>query len=300
MCNNEKYVVALGTFDGLHKGHEAVLNSALGIKGLIPVAVTFNEPPKRQVTGKFVPMLMSAEDKNERLRQMGFKEVFVLDYNEVHDLSPKAFLDMLFDKYDIKAAVCGFDYRFGKGGEGNAAFLSAYCNDVGAQAVVCPVTSVSGQVVSSTLIRELISNGNVSFANLLLGRPFSFKTTVEHGDGRGHTLGFPTLNQPLDENLAQPKFGVYASIVAVDDKEFPSVTNIGIRPTFVLKKPLSETYIFDFNGDLYGKQVAVKLLNYIRPEERFNSAEELKKKIQEDKEIAKKEFLTYKNFKQEA
>lgn len=299
MCS-KKYVVALGTFDGLHKGHEAVLNSALSIEGLIPIAVTFNEPPKRKVTGSFVPMLMSAEDKNSLLIEKGFKEVFVLDYDEVHDLSPKEFLDMLFSRYDIKAAVCGFNYRFGKGGEGDAAFLSAYCSEHGAEAVICPVTSISGQIVSSTLIRELIANGDISFANLLLGRPFSFKTMVEHGDGRGHLLGFPTINQQLDENLAEPKFGVYASIVSVDENEYPAVTNIGIRPTFVLKKPLSETYILDFDGDLYGKDVTVKLLNYIRTEQRFNSVEELKTKIDEDKETAKKEFLVYKNFKQEA
>ncbi len=285
------YAIALGTFDGLHKGHLAVLNAALRFSELIPVAVTFDEPPKRSIAGD-VPMLMPAEEKNARLRQMGFKEIFVLKYGELHDMSPEAFLNMLFERYDVKVMVCGFNHRFGKDGKGDAALLSDYCHAHGAEAVVVPATEISGQTVSSTLIRELIRDGNMSFANMLLDRPFQFANEVVHGDERGRTIGFPTVNIPLDERLAVPKFGVYASAVTVDGRDYPAVTNIGIRPTFVLKKPLSETYIEDFSGDLYGKTVTVKLLDYLREEIRFDGLEQLKTAIENDKENAVKLFKT--------
>lgn len=284
------YVIALGTFDGLHKGHQAVLNAALSFKDLTPVAVTFPEPPKRRTQSTFVPMLLSVQKKNEMLKTMGFSEIFVLDYDEVHDIEPSDFLDMLFGKYEVKAVVCGFNYRFGKGGQGDAALLSHYCSEHGAEAVVVPATTVSGQTVSSSLIRELIANGDISFANTLLGRPFSFDSEVIHGEERGRTMGFPTINQQLDEQLATPAFGVYATAVTIDGKDYPGVTNIGIRPTFLLKKPLCETYIIGFEGDLYSKTITIKLLSFMREEQRFQSLEELVYAIENDKEKAVKAF----------
>lgn len=284
------HVIVLGTFDGLHKGHAAVLNAALNFENLIPVAVTFNEPPKRKTQGAFVPMLCRAERKNEMLKSMGFSEIFVLDYDEVHNLEPIEFLNMLFEKYDVKATVCGFNYRFGKGGSGDAALMSHYCSEHGAESVVVPATTVSGQTVSSSLIRELIAKGDISFANMLLGHPFAFESEVLHGEERGRTMGFPTINQRLDEELVVPKFGVYASAVTVAGKDYPAVTNIGIRPTFILKKPLCETYIIDFDGDLYGQNITLKLLDYMREEEKFDSLEELAYAIENDKEKAVKAF----------
>ncbi len=288
---NEKPTVAVfGTFDGLHKGHAAVLNAALSFKGLMPVAVTFPEPPKRKTQNAFVPMLMTTESKFQILKSMGFSEIFVLDYDEVHDLEPTEFLDLLFSKYNIKAVVCGFNYRFGKEAKGDAALMSQYCFEHGAEAVVVPATTVSGQTVSSSLIRELILNGNISFANILLDRPYSFEGEVVHGEQRGRTMGFPTINQQLDEQLVTPKFGVYASAVVVDGESYPAITNIGIRPTFLLKKPLSETYIIDYEGDLYGKIVTVKLLDYMREELRFENLNELRSAIEIDQEKALKAF----------
>ena len=284
------HVIGLGTFDGLHKGHQSVLNAALNFKDLIPVAVTFPEPPKRRTQSTFVPMLLSAAEKNEMLECMGFSEIFVLDYDEVHDFEPTDFLNMLFERYEVKAVVCGFNYRFGKGGQGDAALLSHYCSEHGAEAVVVPATTVSGQTVSSSLIRELISNGDIAFANTLLGRPFSFKAEVIHGEERGRKMGFPTINQQLDDQLATPRFGVYATAVTIDGKDYPGVTNIGIRPTFLLQKPLCETYIIGFEGDLYGRSVALKLLSFMREEQRFDSLEELAYAIESDKEKAIKAF----------
>ena len=283
---NNGVVVALGTFDGLHRGHMSVLNAALSFNSLTPVAVTFLEPPKRKTTDEFVPMLLSPEEKLYRLRKMGFEDIFVLDYDEVHDLSSISFLDMLFQKFNVKAVVCGFNYRFGKGGQGDALTLSDYCRQHNAEAVIVPDFAVSGQTVSSSRIRKLIKNGDVSFANMLLGYSYSFTNEVIHGEERGRKMGFPTVNIPLDENLVLPKFGVYASSVVVGGKSYAAVTNIGIRPTFLLKKPLSETYIIDFDGDIYGETVTVELLKYIREEKCFDGLNSLKQAIEEDKKIS--------------
>lgn len=282
--------VALGTFDGLHIGHKAVLSAALKFTDCDAVAVTFGEPPKRHTSGEFVPMLMTAEEKNRALREMGFSAVDVLDYDKVRDIPARDFLDMLFEKYDIKAVTCGFNYRFGAGGSGDAALLTAYCHEHKAEAVVCPASTVSGQTVSSTLIRELISDGKIPFANTLLGRHFSISGKVIHGDARGRTIGFPTVNQLLDPEIVTPLFGVYATAVTVGGRMYPAVTNIGIRPTFLLQKPMSETNIIGFEGDLYGDDIRVELLSFLRPETRFDGMDQLKAAIANDAEAAKAAF----------
>lgn len=296
MSENKKCAaIALGTFDGLHIGHKAVLSAALSLSNDNAVAVTFDEPPRRYTSGEFIPMLMSADEKNRKLLEMGFSAVDVLDYKEVHDIPAEKFLDILFLKYNVKAVACGFNYRFGAGGAGDAAMLTAYCHEKGAEAVVCPATVIQGQTVSSTLIRELIADGKISFANTLLGRNFAISGKVVHGDARGRTIGFPTVNQMLDGNIVTPKFGVYSAAVTVCGKRYPAVTNIGIRPTFVLKKPMSETNIIGFDGDLYGDSISVELLSYIRPETRFDGLESLKNAIMHDAETAKSVFFAGEN-----
>lgn len=288
--SEQKSVAVFGTFDGLHKGHRAVLNAALAFSELNPVAITFREPPKRYTSDNCTPMLMTFERKRQTLFELGFKTIEVLDFEAIKDMAAEEFLDEMFQKFNIKVAVCGFNYRFGKGAEGNAEFLSSYCHSHNAEAVICPGTLFSGQIISSTLIRSLITDGNIAFANTLLGSEFSFKTEVIHGDHRGRTLGFPTVNQQLDPDLAVPKFGVYATAVDVDGKYYPAVTNIGLRPTFKLKNPLSETYIIGFDGDLYGKSIEIRLLDYLREEMRFTSAEALTSAILSDSKAAEKCF----------
>lgn len=289
MAEVKESVIALGTFDGLHKGHLSVLNCALNFKNLRPVAVTFPEPPRRRLTGEDIGMLMTSDEKNEKLRAMGF-EIKELDYEKIHDLTAEEYLDRLFKELNVKAAVCGFNHRFGKGGLGDAEFLSSYCHARGAEAVVCPNLIISGQEVSSSSIRELISKGNISLANHLMGRYFSFESEVYHGEKRGRDLGFPTINQALAKGLVVPKYGVYATAVTVDEKQYAGVTNIGIRPMFELAAPQSETYICDFSQDIYGKTVNIKLLKYLREEKRFDSVEDLKQAIAANVLEAKQEF----------
>ena len=281
-------VVALGTFDGLHKGHLSVLNSALAFEGLKPVAVTFPEPPKR-LQNREIGMLMTSEEKNSWLKKMGF-EIKELKYDAVCDMSPTEYLEKLFRELSVKAAVCGADHRFGKNGAGNAATLKAFCEANGVKAVICPDLKVDNMAVSSSRIREFLKNGELEEVLLLLGRPFSFKTEVVHGEQRGRTIGFPTANQRLPKELVVPKLGVYATAVEVDGKKYAGVTNIGIRPMFQLKEPQSETYICDCSADIYGKTVEITLLQYLREEGHFGSLEGLKAAIAEDTKKAKEIF----------
>lgn len=283
-------VAVFGTFDGLHKGHRAVLSSALAFSELEPIAITFDVPPKRFVSSDFVPMLMTSDRKKKMFAELGFKTVEVLDFEKIREMTAEEFLDEMFNKFNIKVAVCGFNYHFGKNAEGNAEYLTSYCHSHGAEAVVCPGTLFSGQIVSSTFIRNLISEGQIAFANTLLESRFSFCTEVVHGEERGRTLGFPTINQELDGDLVVPKYGVYATSVNIDGVKYPAVTNIGLRPTFLLKKPISETYIIGFEGDLYGKMLEVELIDYIREEMRFTSADHFKLTLSSDCEKSLKLF----------
>ncbi len=285
MCGG--YAAALGTFDGVHIGHRGVLEQALQ-SGLCPVAVSFRLPPKGQM-GESAPLLMLPEEKERVLRQMGFKEQMYLDFAAVRDLSPGAFLDGLFATYPIKTVCCGFNYRFGKNGAGDVAFLQEYCRAKGAELWVCDGVQVQGQTVSSTQIRQLIAQGDMPKAAEMLGRNYSISGPVVHGDARGRTIGFPTVNQAIHPALVTPKFGVYAARCRIKGQTYTAVTNIGLRPTFQLDQPMAETYICGFTGDLYGQNLTVELLRFLRPEKRFGSLEELQSAIAADAAAARQE-----------
>ena len=293
--------VALGYFDGIHIGHRAVLNKALSEaqeKDLVPVVMLFDIHPRKLVSGNVPPMLMSEAQKREALLEMGFK---VVDFNfrESVNLSPEEFAEtILLKELGAKFVSCGYDYRYGKGGKGNAETLRETLGKKGVEVFTVPAVDLKGEVVSSTKIRQLISEGEVEKGNRMLGKEFSYHILVEKGDGIGHTIGTPTINQYFPEDFIVPKYGVYASRVKVEGKFYPSVTNVGIRPTVGGTSLRSETCIFDFSGDLYGKKVEVFLIKYIRGEKKFSSVEELKKAIGNDIENARKIYEeVYKNEK---
>ncbi len=269
--------VALGAFDGVHTGHTAVLKNAVD-SGYTPVAVSFSSPTKS------AGFITSEKEKYDDLKELGFKEVKLLDFGSVKDIPPQDFLQKLLAAYDVKMICCGFDYRFGKGAAGNVETLGRYCAENGIELSVTPPVTAYGEIVSSTEIRKMIENGEVEKANTLTLKPFGFSGEVIHGDARGRTIGFPTVNQPLPVGMVSPKFGVYASRIMFDGETYNSVTNIGIRPTFLLNTPIAETYIGDFSGDVYGKTVRLELLRFIRPEKKFSSLQELKDAIEHDKD----------------
>lgn len=282
--------VALGYFDGIHLGHKAVLGKALREakeKGLTPVVMLFDIHPRKLLTGSIPPMLLSEERKRVLLKEMGF-EIFDFDFRKAMNYSPEEFVEkILLRELNAKAVVCGYDYRYGKGGKGSAETLRDELEPKNIGVYALSPVYLGDEAVSSTKIRQLISDGEIERANSMLGDYFTYGFTVERGDGIGHKMGFPTINQFFPEDFIIPKYGVYASRVNLDGKHYSAVTNVGIRPTVSGESLRSETCIFDFEGDLYGKNVEVSLLNFLREEKKFASLEELKEAVNKDIEKAK-------------
>lgn len=282
--NAKRTAVALGNFDGMHVGHMAVLEAAKSFEseGLIPVAVLFDEHSLKAITGKAPAMLMTVMERNLIIKENGFR-IETLVFNEIRDLSPSDFVEkILVGRLGAAAVCCGYNYRFGKDASGTAQTMCEICGKLGLQCKVSGEVDVDCCAVSSTKIRGFIENGEIEKANKMLGRPFGFSARVIDGDKRGRVLGFPTINQIIPEELAMPKFGVYQSVVTVDGEKFKGVTNVGRRPTVGTEKILSETHILDFDRDIYGENVDVRLIKFIRPEKKFSSFDELARQIKSD------------------
>ena len=197
-------------------------------------------------------------------------------------MSPEEFLEFLKEKYDPKYISCGFNYRFGKMGQGDTYLLKKFCADNGIELKIAEPVKVGDDIVSSTFIRNLLSNGDVGTASSLLSESFSFTATVIEGDKRGRTIGFPTINQRYPEELVKLRFGVYKTKIEIDNNVFYGITDIGIRPTYKSDYVISETFIKDFSGDLYGKTLRIIPIKFLRDEKKFSSLEELKRQIEFD------------------
>ncbi len=296
MTNNSvktEYAIALGFFDGLHLAHGCVLKKTLETAktgGFAPAVLLFDEHPRDVLSGGRVPSLLQREKRDEMLREMGFTLLFV-SFKEIRDMSyGEFFREILCDKFRAGALVCGYNYSFGKNAEGNTEVLGKLCENKGITLGICPEYKINGQTVSSSLIRKAVENGEIERANEMLGFPYGFTASVFTGDQRGRLLGAPTINQYLPEGLIVPKFGVYASRVYFDGKEYIGVTNIGSRPTFGQGSVRSETYIVGFSGDLYGRDVRVEIYSFIRDEKKFPDGDTLKAQIADDVESAKRHF----------
>ncbi len=273
-----KNAIALGTFDGVHIAHRQVLSLPCGYKR---IAVTFLKPPKMFFEDK-QELIMTYTQKAEVLKSLGYDEVCPLDFESVKDTPPSEFLEFLYNKYNPSFISCGFNYHFGKNGKGDTEVLKAFCDEKGIELNICPPVMQGEKTVSSSFIRQLLKDGQIQKANDLLVAPFSFFAEVLQGDKRGRTIGFPTINQKYPEDLVKLKFGVYKTKVSFDGMEYYGITNIGLRPTFETDYVISETYIKDFSGDLYGKNVKIEVLEFLREEKKFSSLEELKEQIDKD------------------
>lgn len=273
-----KTAIVLGTFDGLHAGHRAVIEKAAGFFG---IAVTFDIPPKSILTGE-PQLLILPDDREKRLKKLGISEVEMQSFNEVKDVRADDYLNILKQKYNPSKIVCGFNYRFGRGAEGDTKLLAEFCHNNSIEFICVPPVKKDGITVSSTNIRNLIREGKMEEAASQIYGGFSFTAPVLHGDARGRTLGFPTANQIYPEGLVKAKRGVYISRVTVDGKEYKAITNLGIRPTYQTDTVGCETFIKGFSGDIYGCDMKTELLYFIREERKFSSAEELKNAILND------------------
>lgn len=281
-----KTVVALGFFDGVHIAHQKIIQSAVDFAndaGLTPVALTFDKSPVEILTDLPPRYITNNEEKTQLIEKLGAETEFLAADKELLSMTPEEFVrDILISKLGTRHAVCGYNYRFGKNGSGDTATLIALGEKYGFSVCVCDKVSAFGEDVSSSRIRELIADGNISLANKLLGHNFSVKGMVTEGKHLGQKLGFPTANVFFPENSATPLCGVYQTMVTVNDNKFPAITNVGINPTVGGEKMRSETYIPDFSEDIYGEEIKIEFIDFIRKETKFESVELLKKQINKD------------------
>ena len=283
---NGGLAVALGTFDGFHIGHKMVIDKIRASEK--SAVLLFNEHPQKVLTKKSPGELITETTKKELLKSWGVEPI-TIKFGEIMSLSYEEFFyEILLKKIGATALSCGFNYRFGAKALGNTENLKELCKKEGVELFVSEAVEFSGEPVSSTRIRNLIKQGDIESANAMLGRAFSYDFLVVHGDARGRTIDSPTINQFFTDDFIVPQYGVYASYSIIDGKKYPSVTNIGVRPTIEgYSKERSETNIVGFDGDLYDKNISVHLLKKIREEMKFSNLEELRTQIANDREVSK-------------
>ncbi|MGE3173996.1 MAG: riboflavin biosynthesis protein RibF [Planctomycetota bacterium] len=281
-------VVAVGVFDGVHLGHQRLLHELLemasDLQG-VPTAITFRNHPDQVLHGAAPPLLVSVPHRLRLLRRAGVLRLVLLDFEpRLQQLSAREFAeDLLVRRLRTKGLLLGYDSALGKDREGTPERFAALGRELGFAVRTGQTFAVDGGTVSSTAIRNAIAAGDLQQAQRLLGRPPSAFGEVLHGDGRGRPLGFPTANV-VPQSAVLPPHGVYAVEAIVDGRAIAGVANLGVRPTFADADhtPVLEVHLFDFEGDLYGRDIEVAFIAYLRPERRFASADELRAQIARD------------------
>ncbi|WP_373323191.1 bifunctional riboflavin kinase/FAD synthetase [Paenibacillus polysaccharolyticus] len=281
-------VLAIGQFDGLHLGHASVILSAVRIareSDMKAAVMTFHPHPKEVMRkGDYEGYLTPLRDKEEILAGMGVDILYVVEFNEsFSQLSPEQFVHELLLPLQTRTAVVGFDFRFGHKGAGDEQMLRAL-GDGEMTVETVPPFLLGGEKVSSSLIRALLKRGEMGEASQWLGRPYSVRGTVIHGEKRGRTIGFPTANLELTDHYVTPAKGVYAVRVNVGDQELTGVMNLGVKPTFHENgmRPTYEVHLLNFDGQIYDQELKVELVHYIRNERKFDSIDALIAQIRED------------------
>lgn len=269
----ERTIYALGFFDGVHLGHQALLAACRALAkttGAQKGVVTFADHPDALVSGKAPRLITSGADRKRLLQHFGMDTVVELPFDTAMMTMPwQDFFQLLREKYNAAGLVCGADFRFGSRGAGNAALLAEKCRVEGIPCEVVPQQLLDETVVSSTHIRGLLEAGNLEQANRFLGHPHILTGTVVTGRKLGRTMGTPTANLSVDPQLQLPGQGVYACRATVDGQTYPAVTNIGSRPTVGGHHVTVEPWLLDFTGDLYGKELTLTFYAYLRPEQKF-------------------------------
>ena len=283
-----KAIYALGFFDGVHKGHQALLKECETLSkhtGSIPCVVTFDTHPQALVRGVAPMLINTPHDRRCLLEQFGMKKVETLHFSEqTRNMPWQDFFRYLTEDLQAAGLVCGNDFRFGRKGEGNANLLQSACKAHGIPCVVVPEQTIDDIRISSTYIRELLESGQMEKAVEFLGHPHILTGTVVSGRKLGRTIGIPTANLIIPEGLVVPAFGVYACKTMIDGKEHLAVTNIGTRPTVGGHRVTVEPWILDFDGDLYGKELTLQFYAFLRPEQKFDSLAQLKAEIEKNAE----------------
>lgn len=290
-------VIALGNFDGFHRGHQAVVGRAVqrAFHERRPAIVaTFDPHPVRFFKPDLPPFrLTSLDQRQEMFAHAGADAMLVFDFNaELASTSPEGFVDILTDRIGASGIVTGDDFTFGKDRAGNVETLAHLASERGILAEAVKPVSEAGGRVSSRSIRKALIGGDLAGATNLLTRPYAIAGTIERGDGRGRELGYPTANMSLGD-YQRPLYGIYAVTARLPDgRELPGVASLGTRPTFNPPQELLETYIFDFDEDLYGQPIEVALHHYLRPEAKFEDLDALVTQMREDEAEARTYFST--------
>ena len=285
--------IALGLFDGVHIGHRGVLGKALQNRELSPCVFTYTISDSIPQIKKMYMTLTSDEQKCRILEQMGFELIVMPDFETFKGLEPEEFVEeMLINKMGARELTCGYDFTFGKMGKGTTTQLRQIAARHGVKVNVLNPINLDGEAVSSTRIRQAILAGQMDQASRMLGRRFSIRLKVQHGNQIGRLMDFPTINQVFPRHHIVPRYGVYSTVVNIDGKLYGGVTNVGVKPTVGSDEPLAETYIIDFHGDLYGKMVEVYFFRFVRPEVKFASIDQLKTQIAHDKDSVMQEVAS--------
>ena len=294
---NEKRVIALGFFDGVHIGHAALLKKTKQRAeelGAMPSVLSFDVHPDTLVFHKEVPLINSAIGRAEIIRRcFGIQNVVFIHFNQhVMRMPWQEFLRSLVEELQVCHIVVGHDFCFGYRGEGTAERLKSYCAENGLGCDVIPPVLLDGQIVSSTHIRELIRNGQIEEANRWLGHPHTLSDTVHSGYHLGRKLGSPTINMFFPDGVLVPRHGVYAAKVFLENgQSYIAVTNVGVRPTVSEDNRVSvESHLLDYSGNLYGRQARLEFYSFMRDEIKFDSFEALSEQIRLDAENARAYF----------
>lgn len=282
-------VIALGNFDGFHRGHQAVAGEAIAwakAEGRPSIIATFDPHPVRFFRPEVPPFrLTTLEQRQELYLAAGATAMLVFHFDaELAGTSAEDFIQrILIDRFGAHGVVTGGDFTFGKGAKGNVELLRTLGGELGLKSLVVEAVTAGEEVVSSSRIRQALRDGDPQLAAQLLTRPFAIRGIVEHGDKRGRTIGYPTANVTID-NYLRPKYGIYAVTgrLLATGQVLHGAANIGIRPQFEPPKELLEPYFFDFSGDLYGQEIEVAFHHFLRGEAKFDSLEALIEQMDKD------------------
>lgn len=280
-------LLTIGVFDGVHLGHKYLISQLVefaGTRDLLPGVVTFRQHPQEVLFPQTkLPFLTDLEERSRLLEKEGVALVVPLSFTrEWAELGARRFVELLMKHLRMRGLVIGADFALGRGREGDTEALRLLGREMSFSVDVVPAVKLNGEVVSSTVIRQALAEGDMAKVRRMVGRDFSLHGRVVTGVGRGAGMGIPTANLDIDPEHAIPLDGVYATRAYIDGRSYHSMTNIGRNPTFGNSERGVEVYIIDYSGDLYGREVRIDIVERLRDEERFSSAEELKKQIAED------------------
>lgn len=286
-------VAAIGNFDGVHLGHKKILQFLVEEskkQDLLSLVLTFSPHPEKFFGKKPVKMIQTLDQRLDEIQKNDVGMAFVLPFSEkIAGLSSRDFLQkIMMDTARAREIIVGENFRFGKNREGNVRVLKRLAPICRFNIYSIPAEKKDGRIVSSSLIRTLLQNGEVEKASVLLGRPYEIKGTVTKGHSRGKNLGFPTANISTENEIIPP--GVFITHAVIADKKQPALTNVGTCPTFEQRETNIESYLLDFTGDLYGQELKIQFLKKLRDEVKFDTPEQLAEQIAKDLAAAKSHF----------